>query len=82
MHWESVLPKLIAPPLDAEMRDELPVEAAEFADFYDRAAVAAKTALDASQAGTLEQFKPLGAQLRASCDGCHAKYMVVEQPKP
>jgi RNA polymerase sigma-70 factor (ECF subfamily) len=38
MHWESVLPKLIAPPLDAEMRDELPVEAAEFADFYERSA--------------------------------------------
>ncbi len=54
----------------------------EFADFYDRAAAAAKTALDASQAGTLDQFKPLGAQLRAACDGCHAKYMVVEQPKP
>jgi cytochrome c556 len=54
----------------------------EFADFYGRAAAAAKTALDASQAGTLDQFKPLGAQLRADCDGCHAKYMVVEQPKP
>jgi cytochrome c556 len=54
----------------------------EFADFYDRAAAAAKTALDASQAGTLDQFKPLGAQLRAACDSCHAKYMVVEQPKP
>jgi cytochrome c556 len=54
----------------------------EFADFYGRAAAAAKTALDASQAGTLDQFKPLGAQLRAACDGCHAKYMVVEQPKP
>src|SRR5580658_6842756 len=38
MHWESVLPKLIAPPLDAEMRDELPVEAAEFAGFYERSA--------------------------------------------
>jgi cytochrome c556 len=54
----------------------------EFNDFYDRAAAAAKTALDASQAGTLDQFKPLGAQLRAACDSCHAKYMVVEQPKP
>jgi cytochrome c556 len=54
----------------------------EFADFYGRAAAAAKTALDASQAGTLDQFKPLGTQLRAACDGCHAKYMVVEQPKP
>jgi cytochrome c556 len=54
----------------------------EFADFYDRAAAAAKTALDASQADTLDHFKPLGAQLRAACDSCHAKYMVVEQPKP
>ncbi len=54
----------------------------EFGDFYDRAAAAAKTALDASQAGTLDQFNTLGAQLRAACDGCHAKYMVVEQPKP
>ena len=54
----------------------------EFADFYDRAAAAAKTALDASQADTLDHFKPLGTQLRAACDSCHAKYMVVEQPKP
>jgi cytochrome c556 len=54
----------------------------DFADFYGRAAAAAKTALDASQAGTLDQFKPLGMQLRAACDSCHAKYMVVEQPKP
>jgi cytochrome c556 len=54
----------------------------EFPDFYDRAAAAAKTALDASQATTLDQFKPLGTQLRAACDSCHAKYMVVEQPKP
>jgi RNA polymerase sigma-70 factor (ECF subfamily) len=38
MHWESVLPKLIAAPFDAEMRDELPVEAAEFAGFYERSA--------------------------------------------
>jgi cytochrome c556 len=54
----------------------------EFADFYDRAAAAAKTALDASRADTLDHFKPLGTQLRAACDSCHAKYMVVEQPKP
>jgi cytochrome c556 len=51
----------------------------EFDDFYDRATAAAKTALEASQAGTLDQFKPLGTQLRAACDSCHAKYMVVEQ---
>jgi RNA polymerase sigma-70 factor (ECF subfamily) len=38
MHWESVLPQLITAPLDAEMRDEVPVEAAEFADFYERSA--------------------------------------------
>ena len=37
----------------------------EFNDFYDRAAAAAKTALDASQATTVDQFKPLGVQLRA-----------------
>ena len=54
----------------------------EFADFYGRAAAAAKTALDASRADTLDHFKPLGTQLRAACDSCHAKYMVVEQPKP
>jgi cytochrome c556 len=59
-----------------------PVVWKEFADFYDRSVAAAKTALDASQAATLDQFKPLGAQLRAACDSCHAKYMVVEQPKP
>jgi cytochrome c556 len=54
----------------------------EFEDFYGQATAAAKTAYDASQAATLDQFRPLGKNLRAACDGCHAKYMHVEPPKP
>jgi cytochrome c556 len=54
----------------------------EFEDFYGQATAAAKTAYDASQATTLDQFRPLGKNLRAACDGCHAKYMHVEPPKP
>jgi cytochrome c556 len=54
----------------------------EFEDFYGQATAAAKTAYDASQAGTLDQFRPLGKNLRAACDSCHAKYMHVEPPKP
>lgn len=83
----SAFPHLFPPQTQPSPDAPVPTTASpavwkEFADFYGRAAAAAKTALDASQAGTLDQFKPLGAQLRASCDGCHAKYMVVEQPKP
>jgi hypothetical protein len=54
----------------------------EFEDFYGRATAAAKTALEASQAATLDQFRPLGTDLRAACDSCHAKYMQLDQPKP
>jgi cytochrome c556 len=83
----SAFPHLFPPQTQPSPDAPVPTTASpavwkEFADFYDRAAAAAKTALDASQAGTLDQFKPLGVQLRAACDSCHAKYMVVEQPKP
>jgi cytochrome c556 len=83
----SAFPHLFPPQTQPSPDAPVPTTASpavwkEFNDFYARAGAAAKTALDASQAGTLDQFKPLGAQLRASCDGCHAKYMVVEQPKP
>jgi cytochrome c556 len=54
----------------------------EFDDFYSRATAAAKTAYDASEAASLDQFRPLGMGLRAACDSCHAKYMHVEPPKP
>jgi cytochrome c556 len=83
----SAFPHLFPPQTQPSPDAPVPTTASpavwkEFGDFYSRAATAAKTAFDASQAGTFDQFKPLGAQLRASCDGCHAKYMVVEQPKP
>jgi cytochrome c556 len=83
----SAFPHLFPPQTQPSPDAPVPTTASpavwkEFADFYDRAAAAAKTALDASQAGTLDQFKPLGVQLRTACDSCHAKYMVVEQPKP
>ena len=83
----SAFPHLFPPQTQPSPDAPVPTTASpavwkEFTDFYDRAAAAAKTALDASQAETLDKFKPLGTQLRAACDSCHAKYMVVEQPKP
>jgi cytochrome c556 len=83
----SAFPHLFPPQTQPSPDAPVPTTASpavwkEFADFYDRSAAAAKTALDASQADTLDHFKPLGVQLRAACDSCHAKYMVVEQPKP
>jgi cytochrome c556 len=83
----SAFPHLFPPQTQPSPDAPVPTTASpavwkEFADFYGRAAAAAKTALDASQADTLDHFKPLGAQLRGACDSCHAKYMVVEQPKP
>jgi len=55
-----------------------------FDAFYGSAQSAAMTAFEASKADTTAtKFKELGAQLRADCDGCHAKYMHVEGgPKP
>jgi cytochrome c556 len=46
-----------------------------FAEFYQRAAAASKLAFDASRAKRAADFKPLIAQLRAACNGCHAAYM-------
>lgn len=51
-----------------------------FDDFYGMAQAAAATALDASRAETADRFKDIGKQLRAACDGCHAKYMHVDPP--
>jgi len=45
-----------------------------FADFYDRAAKASKTAYNASRAKTEGDFKSFAKQLRESCDSCHAAY--------
>jgi cytochrome c556 len=83
----SAFPHLFPPQTQPSPDAPVPTTASpavwkEFNDFYGRAASAAKTALDASQADTLDHFKPLGVQLRAACDSCHATYMVVEQPKP
>jgi cytochrome c556 len=83
----SAFPHLFPPQTQPSPDAPVPTTASpavwkEFNDFYGRAAAAAKTALDASQADTLDHFKPLGLQLRGACDSCHAKYMVVEQPKP
>ena len=48
---------------------------AKFADFYQRASAASKLAFDASRAKRADDFRPLIAQLRAACNGCHAAYM-------
>ncbi len=46
-----------------------------YADFYKQAADSSKTAYNVSRAQNDEEFKKFGAQLRASCDACHATYM-------
>jgi cytochrome c556 len=83
----TAFPHLFPPQTQPSPDAPVPTTAApavwkEFEDFYGRAMAAAKTALDASQAATLELFRPLGMDLRAACDSCHAKYMQVDQPKP
>jgi len=45
-----------------------------YADFYQRAAGAAKSAYNASRARDGEEFKKHVIELRAGCDGCHAAY--------
>jgi cytochrome c556 len=45
-----------------------------FADFYQRASDAAKSAYNASRARNENEFKNSVAELRAGCDGCHAVY--------
>ena len=83
----TAFPHLFPPQTQPSPNAPIPTTAApavwkEFEDFYGRAMAGAKTALDASQAATLEQFRPLGTDLRAACDSCHAKYMQVDQPTP
>lgn len=52
----------------------------DFDDFYGKAQAAATIAYDASQAGSLDQFRELAKKLRGACDGCHARYMRVDEP--
>jgi cytochrome c556 len=83
----TAFPHLFPPQTQPSPDAPIPTTAApavwkEFEDFYSRATAAAKTAFDASQAATLDQFRPLGMDLRTACDSCHAKYMQVDQPKP
>jgi cytochrome c556 len=46
-----------------------------FADFYAQAANASKVAFDASRAEQEATFKTFIANLRATCDSCHAAYL-------
>ena len=45
-----------------------------FADFYQRATDASKTALKAARARRPEEFRALIGDLRAQCNACHALY--------
>jgi cytochrome c556 len=47
---------------------------ANFADFYQRAQRASKTALDAAHATKAAEFRAKIAELRQACNGCHAAY--------
>jgi cytochrome c556 len=47
----------------------------EFADFYRRAAAAAKTASDLSRADNEDDLKRLSRALGIACDTCHALYL-------
>jgi cytochrome c556 len=52
----------------------------DFEDFYGKSQAAAALAFEASQAKTLDEFRDLGTRLRVACDGCHARYMRMEEP--
>jgi cytochrome c556 len=47
----------------------------KFADFYQRAADASKTAFDMSRADKPDALKAKTAELRTACNGCHAAYL-------
>ena len=49
-----------------------------FADFYQRAAEASKTALDAARARRPDEFRARIGDLRAQCNACHALYQKTE----
>lgn len=48
---------------------------ANYADFYAKAASAAKIAYNASRAKQEGDFKKLVAELRGACDSCHGRYL-------
>jgi len=50
-----------------------------YADFYARAAAAAKTAYRASRAQQEGDFKTYVAELRVACDSCHGLYLKSDQ---
>jgi cytochrome c556 len=47
----------------------------KYADFYQRAAAASKTAFNMSRADKEDEFKAAAKELRAACDSCHAVYL-------
>jgi cytochrome c556 len=47
----------------------------DFADFYQRAVVASKIAVQLGRAGNVDDFKTLTIELRVACDSCHALYL-------
>jgi cytochrome c556 len=47
----------------------------KFADFYQRATTASKTAFKISRAEKEADFKALTEELRGACDSCHALYL-------
>src|SRR3954467_55161 len=49
-----------------------------YADFYQQAAFASKTAYKASRATVEAEFKKFGAELRATCYTCHAAFLKQE----
>jgi len=52
----------------------------DFDAFYNRFTDAANLAYDMSQAKDIATFRTMAKQLRADCDGCHAKNMNVFDP--
>jgi cytochrome c556 len=46
-----------------------------YADFYKQATAASKFAYNASRAAQEAEFRTAVAQLRTTCDGCHAAYL-------
>jgi cytochrome c556 len=52
-----------------------------FKDFQDRSNAASKIALEAAKAPTVPDYKRRVAELRTTCDSCHAQYLKVD-PQP
>jgi cytochrome c556 len=79
----AAFPHLFPPqtkPSEIENTTATPAVWSEFETFYKAAQDASQVALETGQAKDMETFKARAEKLRAACDSCHAKYMLVPDP--